>query len=437
MTRRRADVLKPVDELALLNVHGPTVTGSDGEQGRLYRAVTTGCFGQHMFKGAWEMGVEKANMLARRLVSTPECPGRVKRELELVTFAVVSEVCLGIGVSQDGDMMLKRHRPHTGSMSYWESFAVSADYMGVTYLTPKPVLKWSPFKIHSIASTSNSEWLGYMEDMIEEKRLEREAGVIPKDANLLDSLYSANLDPKVKLEYEAVLGNIWVFVLGGFHTSANTLHFILILLAMHPSIQRTLQQSIDAVSRERNPSAWSHSGDFPSFLNSHHRAIIPPHTLVLANTSAVHRNPAHWPQDEAITEGHPEQLAALGWNPWQWLKGNQTSKTGMVSDDTELKSLLMSGWQPGTYVPFSDGARACIGKRFAQTELCAVLATLMKDCSVELSVDGGKEEWMDARREASLKLSQQVGITLALELKAHVPLNFVERGGEKWFDVGI
>ena len=185
LVRRRNDIFKPVREVDILNVHGPTVTASDGECGKRYRKVTTACFGRHMFEGAWYESVRKAESLVKRFITSAEYPGRVKKELEVVTFAVVSEVCLGISVSSEGEMILKRHTPHRHKMSYWESFAVSAEYMGVTYLTPKSILKNSPLEAHRVANTSNEEWRKYMEDMLVEKRLEIEAIGAPKDPNLL------------------------------------------------------------------------------------------------------------------------------------------------------------------------------------------------------------------------------------------------------------
>lgn len=190
MIRRRNDILKPTSELGILNVHGPTVTASEGEQGRRYRKVTTSSFGHSMFEGAWNQGVLKAGTLAKRLIATEETPGRVKKELELVTFAVVSEVCFGIEVDEEGEMILRKHKPHEGTMSYWESFAVSAEYMGVTFLTPRAVLKNSPFELHKKAHQSNVEWLAYMEDMIQEKQMERNSGAMPTSPNLLGKRYN-------------------------------------------------------------------------------------------------------------------------------------------------------------------------------------------------------------------------------------------------------
>jgi cytochrome P450 len=43
----------------------------------------------------------------------------------------------------------------------------------------------------------------------------------------------------------------------------------------------------------------------------------------------------------------------------------------------------------GAYLPFSEGYRACLSRRFAQVEIIAVLAVLFREYSVELAVD----EW--------------------------------------------
>jgi hypothetical protein len=41
----------------------------------------------------------------------------------------------------------------------------------------------------------------------------------------------------------------------------------------------------------------------------------------------------------------------------------------------------------GAYIPFSEGYRACLGRRFAQVEVLAVLAVIFSQYSVELAVD--------------------------------------------------
>lgn len=80
---------------------------------------------------------------------------------------------------------------------------------------------------------------------------------------------------------------------------------------------------------------------------------------------------------------------------------------------------------PGSYISFSGGARECIGKRFAQVELCAVLAKVLKEGRVELAV--GRDGWEAARERAVNELSGGVGFGMALELFGKVELDFVAR----------
>ena len=41
----------------------------------------------------------------------------------------------------------------------------------------------------------------------------------------------------------------------------------------------------------------------------------------------------------------------------------------------------------GSYIPFSDVYRSCLGRRFSQIEILVVLAVILRDYSVELAVD--------------------------------------------------
>jgi cytochrome P450 len=246
------------------------------------------------------------------------------------------------------------------------------------------------------------------------------------------------------------MGNIWVFILGGYHTSANTLHFIFILLAIHPEIQRELQKSLDEHFGDRPPASWTLERDFPALLDGCLGAVvaetarifgvlpfipkstgttpqlltldgrsytIPPDTLILINNSATHRNPKYWPETiRKSSETAPFPVS--NWDPWRWLK------------DGNRQGLLKP--EPGSYIPFSEGARQCIGKRFAQVELCAILSQVLKRGSIQLAVEGGVFEegnfmWIQARDNAVKELSEGVGFRMALELFGKVELSFVLR----------
>ena len=90
----------------------------------------------------------------------------------------------------------------------------------------------------------------------------------------------------------------------------------------------------------------------------------------------------------------------------------------------------------GSYIPFSDGYRSCLGRRFSQAKILAVLAVIFRDYRVELVVDqfssdeqidlvpkGGPERqkvWQKAADRVIFgKLSCQVPLYRYAEIKFH------------------
>jgi cytochrome P450 len=152
--------------------------------------------------------------------------------------------------------------------------------------------------------------------------------------------------------------------------------------------------------------------------------VIPANTIIIINTSATHRNPRYWPSGKGQEhEGKPYAISSF--NPLQWL--------------TEGGKFLSP--PSGSYIPFSDGLRGCIGLKFATVELCVTLARIMAEYSVELDVDsfdgidrnlGSEAQWTQARKKAEFELSGGVTFNMTLRLTGKVPISLVLRGQEKY-----
>jgi hypothetical protein len=158
------DFCKPVADMGMLNIHGPTITGTESEESRRYRRITTEAFGTKTYRETWRESVMQAGRLFGRLEALKDkCT--LSRQLEILTLDVVGKVCLGrilrrntakatpnsIGVFCSSSSASpyqtagqKRHQ-----LTYREAFGTSANHMGSIYLMPRHLLSMtfqtSPF----------------------------------------------------------------------------------------------------------------------------------------------------------------------------------------------------------------------------------------------------------------------------------------------------
>lgn len=287
-----------------------------------------------------------------------------------------------------------------------------------------------------------------------------------------------------------LLGNAFVLMLAGHETTANTLHYSLVFLAMNWGSQKRLQDDIDKIMDGKPINQWKYEEHFPKLFGGMAAAVmnetlrllqpivnIPkstpvgrPQQLVLDGeqytipgnshiflSAAVHRNPRYWPGpvDKAKSDARPD---VDEFRPERWLADNKVNDQfeDINYDDEELRGPSgedTSGqlFKPvkGSYIPFSDGFRSCIGRRFAQVEILAVLAVVFSQYSVELAVDeyasdeevermpvGGKdrrEVYRKAVDRADELLRHSAASIITLQLRGvSIPIRLVKRGKERF-----
>jgi cytochrome P450 len=300
----------------------------------------------------------------------------------------------------------------------------------------------------------------------------------PTDAKL-------GTQPCATLTKEEILGNAFIFLFAGHETTANSIHYSIVLLAIALAKQRHLQADIDSIVGEKPISEWSYYDDMPRLFNSMPGAVIheelrlipailnipkgthadqvvtmdgrqltiPDRTFIHLNIPGTHRNPRYWPES-------PDEFIPERWLPSQSRSTTEkelnTDKEINGAEGLESASFETSGstslFKPvkGSYIPFSDGARVCPGKRFAQVEGTAVLSALFHRYSVELDVSEwasdeeiekmGKDEKEEIYQKAIdkarmiIRRSEQV-ITVQMLPGDKVPLRFVQRGKERFRDL--
>jgi cytochrome P450 len=392
--------------------------------------------------------------------------------------------------------------PPGHKMNYREAMSTLLENILWTQIAPAQFLEKSPFKSHRKLGTAIQEWGQYMREMLEAKKKEVASGQDKAGMDLFHSLIrgSGLLDPNKQPELgeSDVMGNAFVIMLAGHETTANALHFSLIQLALNWPSQKRLQEDIDKVLEGKPISGWTYEEDFPKLFDGMAAAVmnetlrllqpiinIPKSTapgrpqefvmdgkqytmpggVHIGLSASVHRNPRYWPSapddpssnstSNSITQGRAD---IDRWRPERWLAA---SKQAQISEETPSDDEGLRGpsggdtsehlLKPvkGSYIPFSDGFRSCIGRRFAQVEILVLFAVFFSQCSVELAVDdfasdeevermpvGGEERravWEKAARRADHLLHQRMVSVITLQLReGSIPIRMVRRGEERF-----
>ena len=356
--------------------------------------------------------------------------------------------------------------------------------MGICTLT---VAEWLPFENAKLAYQAFVEWGVFLREMYAIKKDElvsgtqQEAGMdlmgaLIKGSGMTgDKPDTGSGDSSLpQLSEDDILGNAFVFTLAGHETTANSIHFSIIYLATNPSAQRLLQADLDRILQRKPPSEWDYERDFPKLLNSMANAVlseelrlippvtsipkcvreqqsltvngkkcfVPVGTYISLVTPAAHRNPNYWPTNPPSDPDHPIHPTSNTDNdleefkPERWLLHVPKSEKANGIPDEREDSLYRP--RHGSYIPFSEGARSCLGRRFAQVEVLAVLATIFSQYSVELALDdyevaGLNEEerdkvWEKARLDVYRVLNENMQSIFTLKLVGvDVKLKFSKR----------
>ncbi|KAJ1567234.1 Eukaryotic translation initiation factor 2 alpha kinase 4 [Cladochytrium tenue] len=215
------------------------------------------------------------------------------------------------------------------------------------------------------------------------------------NGSLLDALIKASSSPGASeegaLSEEELYGNILLIFQAGYVTTAPTLNGAILLLASDPAAQDRLHAEAAAVfgSLEdascaslkdlqrlpfalavmnetlrlhpviTNTAAWTADSAPVQSLGN---LALPESTHIYIAIRSLHRDPDNWGPDAHL------------FRPTRWLPGSPKDDSAADLVDSPETTLLSP--KVGAFIPFSEGPRACLGRRFSQTEFVALLSIL-------------------------------------------------------------
>lgn len=423
---RRKEFIKPAVMYEQLNVFGRNLNTVEGEDWQRQRRLTAPNFNERTSSLVWKEALRQAHDMAQ-FWAEQGAEGTRETVADTATLALHVLTCVGFGLSYSFHHGV-RDLPDGHSMTYRDALSLCLRNIITFAIFPKKVLSLSflPKKLRSLG-VATQEFQKYMEEMLTHERnmaakREHETG------NLMGSLVRASEEAqkssdrndftRLGLTDEEIFGNIFAFNLAGHETTANTMATSLVLLAANPECQNWLTEEIHHVLRNSGSSEdWKYDESFPNLKRClavmyetlrlygsivfipkstgfHSQSltlgdkthVLPPSTALNINVQALHTDPHIWGSD------------ALDWRPNRWLRASSSSTT---SSNEKYPSLMAKETfvepEAGTFIPWADGPRECVGRKFSQVEFVAVLASLFRDYHVGPVVKNGEDE-ADARR---------------------------------------
>ncbi|KAH9269321.1 hypothetical protein BASA83_008683 [Batrachochytrium salamandrivorans] len=217
------------------------------------------------------------------------------------------------------------------------------------------------------------------------------------------------------LRKQELIGNIFILMLAGHETTATTMVYALAMLAAHPATQQRMYEEITLVLKGGDPE-YKHIHEmaytlavmnetlrlFPPVIGILKYAAnqqtlgkytIPENTHVNLHATGLHYNPAYWGPDPTVFR--PERwfsspdCAKHATKTSEFFRDSAKSRAqsgqsefpmhstdheevspndGTTSSSTLQPHLSIFSYNRFAFIPFSEGARSCIGKRFAQVE---------------------------------------------------------------------
>ncbi|KAG6852722.1 hypothetical protein C0991_009566, partial [Blastosporella zonata] len=251
------------------------------------------------------------------------------------------------------------------------------------------------------------------------------------DSALLRNLVQANMlnddsDTSKHLTDDDLLSNTFTFLLAGHETSAHSLCFALVLMALYPDVQKLVYEEAYRLWPNGIPSPSSPTPYKESMANLEYTLAVFHETLRLFppvsrlgkmvqadttlparrfKTSAGSKISDVEKYDVAIKAGSfvVIDIRALHYNPIHWGDDAEEFKpTRFIDTDTYR-------WPRDAFNAFSGGPRSCIGQRFSLTESACILAHVVRKYEVHIPDELKNKPWAEQK---SIMLDWTPGITI-------------------------
>ena len=445
--------IKPPIMTEFFNVYGHSLSGVNGEDWQRHSKIAAPAFSEPNLRYVWTESLRQSEeWLATNESKRNDTPdlAELRGDVSVLAMRVLASVEFG---SEAGSGLQETPLGH--QMSLLESLNYLIQNVLLTILlaglkAPAIIL---PRKLKQI-KTAISEFKLHMEEAVLKQMKLAHGDNTGSSNTLVAAMVKANEEEKHQqykegkltsrptyLTDEELYGNLFVFNLAGFETTAGTMTFALAFLAAHPQYQAWVREEVNqyfAVTQ------MSYEDTFPKMT----RCLALMHEVLrLACPAPQMIRFAREPQLLAIgldqtIEVPPETYVSghffhIHLNHKAWgLDASSFNPKRFVSIDTATGEEVLAGPPKDVgYVPWLTGPRTCPGKKFSQVEFVAVIGSLLSRYEVEPLVRAGQSPAL--AREKLIDVTDDFYFNLSAHLRRprEAGIRFVQRhttaGGPK------
>ncbi|KIM26275.1 hypothetical protein M408DRAFT_194729 [Serendipita vermifera MAFF 305830] len=367
---------KPIETYKILELFGRNLVTTEGDDWKVHRKITAPSFSEKSNKMVCEETVTAMEGLFElwKGQKSVVCSDFTETTIKLALIVICGA---GFGMRVP---MLAQDVPPGHEMSFKSAVELVSDGIQIKVTLPDFAMKLTKYTAR--VSAGFAELRKYMVEMIQDR-----ANSYQNYNDLFSSLLAANAHDSegLKLTDDEVIGNIFIFLIAGHETTAHTLAFAAALLALYPDVQEKLYEFI--CTHVSNPSGAPTYNEVPqltyvSAVFNETLRLYPPVTL-MPKTSAEDTTlrtvtTKGTPVTVPIPKGSILHLisSALHTNPRYWAEPNEFKP-----------ERFLGNWPKHAFIPFSGGARSCIGRRFAEIEGVVALSMLIRNYRVTITDD--------------------------------------------------
>ncbi|KAG8847154.1 hypothetical protein FRB96_001672 [Tulasnella sp. 330] len=397
ISANRTSFPKPVWEYQAISAFGDNMVGSEGHEWARHRKACISSFSDRNLQLVWDSACQTMQEVFVTWSDQREIRLPVTRIWTLkIALHILSAAGFGMPTPWDDENVESEH----GS-SFHKALGDALD--SIMFKAVLPDWAWGSASDRQnllVTGPAGKGWLGrpireaavklfnlegYMKRILNERRA---SGMNKKQRDLLSNLIRANDDEEAGgLSFREVTGNLFIFLLAGHETSAHFLAFMFGLLALDQEEQERLFQHVTTVLGDRDATY----GDFNALnrvLATIHESLrlyppvptIPKDCVVdtVVGAQAASDEGAKGSRAVKIMKGTKVslQFAAVMHNPLYWKDPEVFDPSRFLEDPSRARD--------GTFLPFSTGARSCIGRRFSEVESVAIASTLIRHFKISI-----------------------------------------------------